>query len=418
MSGIVHSRAVDVLVIGGGPAGLTAAAALSGHDRRRVLVVERESSAGGIPRHSDHQGFGLRDLHRPLRGPPYARRLVGSAVAAGAEIATGTTVTDWDGDHAVFATSAAGRMRIEARAVVLATGARERPRAARRIAGDRPAGVVTTGQLQQLVHLGHRRVGTRAVVVGAEAVSWSAVLTLRAAGCATALMTTTYPSPEVYAALSWLGRGLLGTPVACRTRVARVIGHGRVSAVELEHLDTGAREVVRCDTLVLTGDWIPDHELVRTGGLELDRATRGPLVDGALGTSRPGVFAAGNLVHPVDTADVAALDGRHVAGQVVAFLDGGATTGPGLRLMAAPPLTWVTPGVVRPGGPSPPRGRLLAWTDRYVAMPRVVVTQDRRSTGSRRLPWPAAPGRVFRIPSGVLDRIDPAGGPVTITARR
>jgi thioredoxin reductase len=411
----VNSLLADVAVIGGGPAGLTAAAALAANGGAKVLVLEREAAAGGIPRHSAHLGYGIRDVKRFSSGPSYAHRLVDRAGSAGVDIRTGTMVTGWSDGLALEVTSPQGRQRVEARAVILATGARERPRSARLIPGDRCTGVYTTGQLQNLVHLQHRQVGRRAVVVGAELVSYSAVLTLKHIGCDTAVMTTTHPSPESYALFNVIARSpLLGVEVATRIRVARIIGKPALRAVELEHVDTGARRIVECDTLVLTGDWVPDHELARTAGLDMDPGTLGPVVDAALRTSRSGVFAAGNLLHAVDTADVAALDGRHVADSVRAYLRGESTPDDGVRVYAEAPLRWISPGILRPGDVAPARNRMLSWTDALIRVPRVVVRQDGRVVNRRTVPWPASPGRVFRIPAGLLDGIDPWGGPVTV----
>jgi hypothetical protein len=269
-------------------------------------------------------------------------------------------------------------------------------------------------------------------VVGADLVSWSAVLTLRHAGCRTVLMAT----PEPHATLRLAGRAAFGVPVLSRTRVVAVNGRGRVTSVDIEDLRTGRRHRVPCDTVVFTGDWIPEHELARTGGLDLDPGTRGPRVDTALATSRPGVFAAGNLLHPVDTADIAALDGRHVAAAVLAHLahaarlagngpdSGGPDSGgpgalpPGVSLGCEAPLRWVAPQVIRPGGPVPVRGRLQLWCDEYRAVPRVVAVQDGRRIGAARLPWPAAPGRVFRVPFSLVAGADLAGGPVTLALAR
>ncbi|MBI4942859.1 MAG: FAD-dependent oxidoreductase, partial [Actinobacteria bacterium] len=348
---------VAVAVVGGGPAGLAAAAALAPHVDGEVRVLDREAVTGGIPRHSDHTGYGLRDLHRLLTGPAYARRLTDRALAAGAVLRTHATVTGWTPDGHLEVTAPDGRTTLAAGAVVLATGARERPRPARMIPGDRPDGVLTTGQLQNLVHLHHRHdVGTRAVVVGAELVSWSAVLTLREAGCRTALLVSAHAVPEAAAPVRLAARLGLRTPVATRTRLVEVEGRERVEAVVLEHLGTGARRRVECDTVVLTGDWVPDHELARLGGLDLDPVSRGPVVDTALRTSRPGVFAAGNLLHPVDTADVAALDGRHVAAAVRRHLASPAPAAAGNRLVPEAPLRWVAPQLLRAGDPAPPRG--------------------------------------------------------------
>lgn len=405
----------DVAIIGAGPAGLTAAAELAGTHHRRVLVLDREKTPGGIPRHCDHPGFGIRDLRTFISGPAYARRLAEKARGAGAEIRTRAMVTAINADNSVDATTPDGLVTIAPRALIVATGARERPRPARLIPGDRTAGVYTTGHLQNLVHVHHQPVGKRAVIAGAELVSWSAVMTLRDAGCATVLMTTQYDRSESYTAFSLPGRAVLGVPVATRTRISRIIGKPAVEAVEVEDLDTGARRVIDCDTVVLTGDWIPDHELLRSAGVELDPRTRGPLVDTALRTDRPGLFAAGNLCHPVDTADIAALDGRYVAARVGEFLDGTDTASErAVRLLPDTTLRWISPGLLRAGAPAPPRGRLLAWTDQRVAAPRITLSQNGRKLVSKRLPWPAVPGRVFRIPAHLLDRVDPAGGDVTI----
>ena len=221
---VIPDISTDVLIIGAGPAGLTAAATLAPHLPGGVTVVEREAAAGGTPRHSDHPGYGIRDLKRFLSGPAYARRLTTAATNAGAAIHTQTMVTGWTGERTVEITSPAGRRRIQARAIILATGARERARHARLIPGDRPTGVYTTGQLQNLVHLHHQPAGTRAVIVGAELVSWSAAMTLREARCATVLMTTVHPTPEAYAAFTIPGRLALKIPVHSRTRVTRILG--------------------------------------------------------------------------------------------------------------------------------------------------------------------------------------------------
>jgi thioredoxin reductase len=412
------THTVDVAIVGGGPAGLTAAAALSRDRALNIIVLERESAAGGIPRHSDHPGYGMRDLKTFISGPAYARRLTDTAAAAGATISTNTMVTGWADEKTLEVTSPHGRELIQASAIVLATGARERPRPARMIPGDRAAGIYTTGHLQNVVHLKHGTVGRRAVVVGAELVSYSAVLTLKHAGCQTALMTTQYRSPESYAVFNLAGKTpLLGVEVATRTRLTRIIGKPVVRAVELEDLDTGERRMIDCDTVVLTGDWIPDHELARSAGLDIDPGTLGPVVDMALRTSRPGVFAVGNLLHPVDTADIAALDGRHVADHVRAYLNGRRPSTEGVHIHADAPLRWVAPNLLRPGDPMPARHRLLLWSDALVRVPTVVATQSGKVIGRKTLPWPASPGRVFRVPSSILRNVDASGGPVTLSLR-
>lgn len=390
----------DVLIIGGGPAGLTAARELRALGVADVVVVEREQVAGGIPRHSDHTGYGLRDLRTVMTGPKYAALLADKAEESGAVIRTGTMVTNWCGDRSVELTSRHGRERFDARAIILATGARERPRAARMIPGDRPNGVLNTGTLQQLVHLRQRSVGTRAVIVGSELVSWSAVITLREVGCETVAMVTEHDRIDAYAALAVPGQLALRVPMAKGSRVVRIIGRDRVTGVEIEQVATGRRRIIECDTVVLTGDWIPDYELAALRGLDIDPASRAPIVDTALRTGAPGIFAAGNLVHPVDTADVAALDGRHVARQVVAYLHGGDAPAATASIIARPPFAWVSPMRYSPTAPA--RDRLLLWCEEYVRLPRVMVRQGSRTLSRRTIPWPLAPGRMFRLPWSAL----------------
>ena len=404
---------VSVAIIGGGPSGLTAAAALAPH--ADVLVLEREAQTGGIPRHSDHLGYGLRDLRRFISGPSYARHLTAMAADAGATLETEAMVTGWAGERTLAVTSPRGVRTVTADAVILATGARERPRPARLVPGDRPDGVYTTGQLQNLVHVHHAPVGRRAVIVGAELVGWSAVLTLREAGCATVAMVSGYRRAEAYAAFRAGGRALLKGPVLTRTRVVGIHGKGRVRSVTVEQFDTGKRHVIECDTVVFTGDWIPDHELARTAGLQMDAGTRGPAVDAALRTSRPGVFAVGNLLHPVDTADGAALDGRHVATAVQQWLAGDTPPVSTARVRVEKPLRWVAPQLVSSDGATAARSDLLLWTDEYRRLPALRAIQDGRVLATRRTPWPAAPGRVYRAQWSLVADADPKGGDITVS---
>ena len=409
---------VAVAVVGGGPSGLTAAATLAPHVDGEVVVLEREAETGGIPRHSDHLGYGMRDLHRFISGPAYARRLTATATEAGAVLETEAMVTGWAGDRTMQITSPRGVRTLTADAVILATGARERPRPARLIPGDRPDGVYTTGQLQNLVHVHHGEVGKRAVIVGAELVSWSAVLTLREAGCATAAMISAYPRAEAYAAFRSAGRLLVDGPVLTGSRVVAIHGKGRVRSVTVENLGTGARRDIDCDTVIFTGDWIPDHELARTGGLQMDSATRGPVVDTALRTSRPGVFAVGNLLHPVDTADGAALDGRHVASAVQAWLRSSHDAAPtpvATQIVVERPFRWVAPQLISSDGGVPARGDLLLWTDEFHRLPILRAAQDGRVLATKRTPWPAAPGRIYRAPWSLVADADPKGGVVTLS---
>jgi thioredoxin reductase len=402
---------VDVLVVGGGPAGLAAAVALRRGGAGRVLVVDREEQVGGVPRHTDHLGFGLRDLRRVLTGPAYARAWAERAAAAGAELWAPATATGLAGPLAVELTAPDGRHTVRARALLLATGCRERPRAARLVPGTRPLGVLTTGTLQQLVHLHGERVSGRAVVVGAEHVSFSAAHTLARAGARVAALVTEEPRHQSFALL----RTLVGLghrmPLLTSTRVEAVLGRPRVEAVELTDLRSGDTRRLDCDLVVFTGDWIPDHELARRAGLAMDPGTRGPRVDEALRTSAPGVFAAGNLLHGAETADVAALAGRHAAHAVLDHLANGAWPERAVDLACAPPLRWVAPNRLADPLRPPPLGRLLLRVEGFHSA-RLEARQDGRLlwSGRRRL----VPNRSVHLPARWLRRVDPAGGPVTL----
>jgi thioredoxin reductase len=406
-----------VLVVGGGPAGLGCALELRRRGVAEVVVLDREAQAGGIARHCGHQGFGLRDLHRLMSGPRYARRYVEVARAAGVRVVEEAMVTGWSADGALEVTSPEGREAVRAAAVVLATGCRERPRSARLVPGSRPAGVMTTGQLQQLVELWHERVGTRAVVVGAEHVSFSALLTLARAGTEVVGMVTELPRHQSLEVVR-LGASLrYRVPVWTRTTVADILGRTQVEEVELVDLDGGAMRRVACDTVVFTGDWIPDHELAVTGGIELDPGTRGPRVDTELRTSRSGVFAAGNLLQGAEPADVAALSGRHAAVGVGRWLGGGgAWPTAQLPIFCRPPLAWISPNAIAPASP-PPRQRFALRSIVFLRRPVIEVNQGGRLLARGRVAR-LVPGRSASLSCGWLAAVDPAGGPVEVQIGR
>ena len=403
-----------VAIIGAGPAGLSAAKKLAGRSGGEVLVGDREKEAGGIPRHADHLGYGIRDRKRFMSGPAYARALVAEARNAGATIMTRTMVTGWADDKTLVATTPHGRVLIRPEVFCFATGARERPRTARMIPGTRPDGILTTGQLQNRVHLNHDAVGTKAVVVGAELVSWSAVMTLAESGYRTIALVSEYDKPESYGLFTGPGQLWFRTRVTRNAKVVQIHGKDRVSGVEIEHTTSGRRKIIECDTVVFTGSWIPDNELLRMAGVTLDPASRSPVVNAVGATSKPGIFAVGNLNHPVETADVVALEGENVADRILEHLRGTSSPMEAVAITVDDPIAWISPSTYTPRGPRPARGRFVAWVDRLITRPIVTVRQGGRVVASKRLWWPAAPGRAFRIPSSLLQNVDPAGGDVRL----
>jgi len=342
--GAPTSSTPDVVIVGGGPAGLSAAIELRRRGVGSVIVVEREQQAGGAPRHTDHLGFGLRDLRRITTGPRYAEHLVRTAERLGVEVRTGVTVTTLEGTldttldrTTVGLATPTGPEQLAAASVVLATGVRERPRSARLVPGDRPAGVFTTGQVQQFASLHHEPVGKVAVVVGAEHVSFSALLTLAHVGCTVAAMVTPVSRHQSHPALVAATARRYRVPVRTGVDIAEIVGRSRVEAVVL----TDGRRI-ECDTVVFTGDWIPEHELARRAGVPMLQAAHAPLVDASLHTAQPGVFAIGNLVHPAETADVCALDGRAVAIGVLDWLTVKQWPDDVLPIEVHAPVLWAT----------------------------------------------------------------------------
>jgi len=319
----VTTPLIDVLIVGAGPAGLSAAIQLKKLGINNLIVVDREPEAGGMPRFCHHTGFGREDLWRMYSGPRYARYYRELAEKMDVEVRTSTTIIGWEntltsalsqkeGGLRMSFTSPSGLGEIEAGAILLATGVRERPRAARLIPGTRPAGIFTTGSLQRFVYQEHLPVGRRAVIVGAELVSLSALMTLNHAEVNCVMMTTEESKHQIefpYVLMKWAVMDIIRrTPIYTNTRVSNIFGHKHVEGIELTHA-SGQKKIVECDTVIFTGDWIPENEIARLGGLAIDPITRGPLIDALFQSSAGGVFAAGNLLRGVETADHCALEG-------------------------------------------------------------------------------------------------------------
>ena len=370
--GRLHSplSAVDVLIVGAGPAGLAAALELKKLGIKDIVIAERESEAGGIPRMCGHIGFGLRDFHSIMTGPKYARKYREMAERAGIKIHTNTTITGWDfpltpdpspqgrgGLAALNFTSPHGLGTIEARCILLATGVRERPRAARLVPGHRPQGVFTTGSLQRFVYEHHLPVGKRAVVVGAEQVSLSVVLTLMHAGVKVLSMVTELPHHQLYLPVFLPAKILYAdilarAPILTNQRISNIYGRQRLEGIEITDADSGQTQTIECDTLVFTGDWIPENELARRGAVETGHPSMGPQVDPLFRTSCPGVFAAGNVLRGVETGDWAALEGRSAARSMARYLESGGWNENRLEIQPEAPIDWICPNVLSPKVPA------------------------------------------------------------------
>jgi hypothetical protein len=229
-------------------------------------------------------------------------------------------------------------------------------------------------------------------------------------------MVTDQPHHQSYALFRAGAAVRFRVPVHGRTALTAIRGRRRVEAVELTDLRTGATREVDCDLVVFTGDWIPEQELAILGDVPLDRGTLGPAVDAGLRTARPGVFAAGNVLHGAETADIAALSGRHVAAAVTAYLGNGAWPAARVPVVCEAPLRWLAPNVVTARGPGPSRGRFLLRAREELLWPLIELSQDGRQLLRRRLPRVMS-ARSAALPPGWASDVDAAGGPVVARVR-
>ncbi len=346
----------ELIVVGGGPAGLAAACAAWEKGLRHILVVERDRELGGVLNQCIHNGFGLHYFKEELTGPEYAGRFIELLGETGVEVRLDTMVLEVTPDRKVHMVGKEGYRVEEAAAIVLAMGCRERTRGAIAIPGQRPAGVFTAGAAQRYVNMEGYLPGKRVVILGSGDIGLIMARRMTLEGAKVLACV------EVMPYSGGLNRNIVqclqdyDIPLYLSHTVTDIRGRDRVEQVVVSRVDEkrvpvpGTEMVFDCDTLLLSVGLIPENELTRQAGIEIDPRTNGAVVYEDMETSLPGVFACGNVCHVHDLVDFVTGESRRAGTAAARYvLEGGAEGENALKVVNGPGVTYTVPQRIRPG---------------------------------------------------------------------
>jgi thioredoxin reductase len=400
-----HKERYDVVVIGSGPGGLAAAIAAKKNGAQDVLIIERDIEPGGILLQCIHNGFGMETFKEDLPGPTYAQRFIDEAMQCGVDILLDTMVLEITREKHIFASSKRyGFLEIQAKAVVLAMGCRERTRAQVRLPGARPAGVFTAGTAQRWVNVEGYMPGKNFIILGSGDIGMIMARRLTFEGAKVERVL------EVMPYLSGLTRNyvqcLMDNDIELQLKhtVKNIIGKDRVEAIEAVAVDDkwapipGTEEIIPCDTLLLSVGLIPENELSRQAGVRIDPITSGPFVDDSFQTNIPGIYSAGNVVHVYDLVDWVSQAGL-TAGRYAAELvqKGSLADSPSVPVKAADNVRYVVPQTLHPDHLAEGPIRLQMRVTKPIEKPVWVEVRSGENLITRRGEPYARPGEMVTI---------------------
>lgn len=322
-------RKCDLVIIGGGPAGMAAAVAAYEEGQRDILILERDVALGGILRQCIHNGFGLHRFGEELTGPEYAYRYEKQVEEYGIPYMLDTMVIDVDRSKRVTAMNREhGIFYIDAKAVILAMGCRERPKGALNIAGRRPAGIFTAGTAQKFINMKGYMPGKEVVILGSGDIGLIMARRMTLEGAKVKAVCELMPYSGGLARNIEQCLNDFGIPLMLSHTVVEIHGAERLEGVTIAKVDENrrpiaeTREYIPCDTLLLSCGLIPENELTKGAGIELDRVTGGAVVDGDRQTEIPGVYACGNVLHVHDLVDYVSEEAVIAGKAAVKFIRG------------------------------------------------------------------------------------------------